>query len=486
MNIAGALSMTIFILTILTVVAALLSYMIFKARERSRKRAAPAASVGSINLIYFVEYTLPGMVAEPQHTELVATGPDVGGRPVLKYVLATLALAVLGTGSWYGYYLYRGKTAVAVPGTGGSGGGTTSPAQPARSAPPDLRALGSHAASLFPVKSLDANNDGVIQPEERERLHQQIPQFIVVSSDDNGSVQGLQWMKQEFTRRGFWSKVHFFLTGNYLSGRKNYLGGDIDRWWQTLLDEAYIGLHGTTHEPGADEWSVKHWDEENSTVNTEVRKRLKLPPGWTWDAYPLSSRAPFLMLTDTYFQSLEHLRPALIFDSSLVLHPGGPIMVPPRAGVPRDVHWPFTLDTALPDTLDPPYLPSSSSRAKIASHPFWEFPMYAWYLRPPKAAATWQPSMDYNLWKLYGCSGDKANASIVAHLMENLKAHYEGNRVPFHLGLHANNYDDKEQCKRATIAALLEQIARFAQSHARVEYISIPDLFVWLKKMERS
>jgi len=116
----------------------------------------------------------------------------------------------------------------------------------------------------------------------------------------------------------------------------------------------------------------------------------------------------------------------------------------------------------------------------------WEVPMYAWYLHPPKGKPTWQPSMDYNLWKLFGCEGDQPNTKIVDQLMDNFKAHYAGNRAPFHIGLHAHNYKAGATCKRKTLAALLTMLDAFKSTHANIKYINVSSLIVWLKEQERS
>jgi hypothetical protein len=494
MNIAGPLAIGVFIVTTVTVLSALFSYLIFKARERKKKKVV--RPTGGISLQYFVEFKLPGM-AEADAARAAASAPPVDkvahfvGAAI---VIGVLVLVVAGT---FGLYLWiRGGTAIGIgsgsgsgsgssvaAGTGtGSGTGSGTAAAAKLDPPPFFTPIRSRKPSLFPSASLDLNHDGQIQPAERKLLHQKVPQFVVVTSDDNGSVGGLEWMKAELGRRKIWPNITFFMTGNYLSGRKNYLGGPIDRWWQMVLEDAQLGLHGTTHTEGAEAWTVDRWVEEHSTVQDEIVRRLKLPAGWDWSRYPWGVRAPFLLLTDAYFVALDKLKYKVLYDASLVVHPGGMIMTAPPQDEVRDLPWPFTLDNPLPKEVDPPFLPATKGRATILQHRIWEMPVYGWWMVPPKEPAQWQPSLDYNLWKFFGCEGDRANPAIVKTVVDNLKRHYDGNRAPFHIGFHANAFDPKETCKRATTASLFDEIEKLTKERGQITFISIPHLLVWMEE----
>ena len=92
--------------------------------------------------------------------------------------------------------------------------------------------------------------------------------------------------------------------------------------------------------------------------------------------------------------------------------------------------------------------------------------------------------MDYVLWKVFPCDRDEANSEIVAQLMSNLEAHHRGNRAPFHIGVHAQSFKSEGTCERKTLIALLREIESFRSRNPGVEYISIPDLFAWMDRLE--
>lgn len=466
MNIAGALSIGIFAITVLTVVSAVLAYAIFKARERRRRKGGAPGSAGSVMLEYFVEFQLPEMERASSHTRLMA--PALARPMTRRLVVLGVIAAIAGTVATVMVLLWSA--------------GLLGKSHHAADRPEPHPIIDtSRKPSLFPFPDLDADHDGKIAPAERTALQDRIPQFIVITSDDNGSSDGIKFLKELLGDRGIWQHLTFFMTGNYLPGRPNYLGGPIVTWWQTILDETQLGLHGLTHEEGAESWTAERWASEQSTVEKELTGRLSLPDGWDWEHYPLGSRAPYLVFSDAYFQGLERLPIKPRYDSSLVVHPGGTDMTPPSDSPGRDLTWPFTLENPLPPDADPPYMPATMSHVRIGKHALWEVPVYAWWLTPPNAKAQWMPSLDYNVWKLYGCQGSDANKAIVDAIMANLKAHYAGNRAPFHIGFHAQSFGANEACRRATAVLLFQEIDRFIDANRGVEYISIPNLLAWME-----
>jgi hypothetical protein len=102
-----------------------------------------------------------------------------------------------------------------------------------------------------------------------------------------------------------------------------------------------------------------------------------------------------------------------------------------------------------------------------------------------KGKPEWQPSLDYNLWKFYGCPGSNANDDAVDALLANLRGHYRGNRAPFHIGLHAQNYTNDKPCERATIGKLFDQIDRLVDEGYNLRYVSMPELLLWVGKQKK-
>jgi hypothetical protein len=482
MNIAGTVATTVLIITALTVVGGLLSYAIFKARERSRSRLARARASSAVSsLEFFVEYRLPTAqtYVEGQSTLLVS-GPEVGRSPWPLVIGLIASLLIAGGG--VATYLYVDWSWLSGPGPSVRHHDLGLRAVE-RGTMPDLSRLVSRAPSYFVSPKFDLNRDGKIQVAERRAIHERVPQFVLIGADDNGSHEGLTWMMGLFKRYHAWGSVSYFMTANYLEGRKNYLGGPITAEWQKSSDGNFVGIHGTTHAPGAETWDTGRWAEEHTVPQAEIVKRLRLPAGWAWAGYPWGTRAPFLMLTDPYFQALKQLKHKVLYDSSLVVRPhGSNDYVPPENEV-RDLSWPFTLDSELPRDLDPPYLPSSGARARFGRHEIWEIPVYAWFLRPPGKKPLWQPSLDYNLWEHYSCNGSKANEDIVRDVLSNLDAHYRGNRAPFIIGFHARGYVKEEPCHRATLEQIFTGIGRRMDEGKNIRFSSMPDLLLWIGRM---
>ena len=79
-------------------------------------------------------------------------------------------------------------------------------------------------------------------------------------------------------------------------------------------------------------------------------------------------------------------------------------------------------------------------------------------MRPPGAPPRWEPSLDFNVFKRFPCNGDDASPGAVEMLVQNLRAHYKGNRAPFHIGLHAQNYTADDATLHFLCNAVLDQV----------------------------
>ena len=327
----------------------------------------------------------------------------------------------------------------------------------------------SRAPSLFPSPEYDANADGILQPEERRRIHAEVPLSVLVSVDDNGEPQSMAYLDTLFERFAIADKVTYFLTGNYLEGRPLYQGGAMANWWAALAQESFVGLHGLTHAKGADSWAPERWYDEERTVMKEITEHVPPPTGWSWGRYPWGSRAPELVANEGYFVALERMTPPVLYDASLVvradtLRPLGE----------RDLPWPFTLDHELAEEVQLPVVQSTGRQVALGKHPIFEVPVYAWEVRNGGKRA-WIPSMDLNYFELFPCDGEPSRQGL-SMFEENLSAHYEGNRAPFHLGLHSQNYMADRICERATLEAMLDVLKRFAGPAAQIRFEAIPML----------
>lgn len=468
MNVAGPLASLIFATTALTVFGGLFAYAVYKARER--RRAAPARGVA---LQYFLEYTPPRASARD------AEGAATRRRPWEMYLVS--GAAVVGLIAATLYYYRTGRRYVLQGAWSRPGGGANKefPAPPdwpraVRGREPSL-AASTRRASPFPSARFDANGDGVIQPGERALLHDEVPLSVILTVDDNGSAQGLAWLSETFERHRLRGDVTFFLTGNYAEGRPSYLGGPMNAWWSRLAQDGFVGLHGLSHESGI-EWSRQRWSEEHRATIREITSRAALPPGWSWTSYPFGSRAPYLAFDDEYLSALDRTTPAVVYDASMIVHPNEPLPATLAELGPRDPSWPFSLDVPLPDDVELPFSEAKGQRVKIGKHATFEVPVYAWAVSKSGGGLRWVPSLDVDLFGIHPCTGAGANAAIVEAFEHNLDAHYGGNRAPFHLGLHAQNYTADKACERSTLEAMLDAIDRRVGAGRDIRYESAPRL----------
>jgi hypothetical protein len=458
-NIAGPVARGIFALTVVTILGAIASYALFKARDR--KRRANRIGADEPPLTFFVEHR-----AAP-----IAPAVKSGERfwAAVTARLATALLLLGGTAAGVVFVLGRDSGLVSAT----KGRSANAPSTRA------IRSVGhfvSRAPSLFPAAELDLDRDGHIDAKESALVHM-FPQFVFVTSDDNGSVEGLRWIQDHMRARGMAAAVTYFNTANYLPSRPNYLGGPIDQLWQVQVNEAYLGIHGTTHKSGGEHWAEDQWRVEHGTSLDEVVHRLTPPPGTSWERYPFGSRAPFLSVDDAYYSALDKLAPAIAYDSSMVSMPVGDERVNVMTEA-RQLTWPFTLDHPLPPDVQ--IRPDSTQ--KLSSHHLWEVPLPAWRL--PGGETTWISSLDADLFNQYPCD-DVVDKAAVEAVLANLDAHYRGNRSPFHLGLHAQTYGAGSACQRATIAAIFDGIDKRRADGQDIQLTSIPDLLSWMDQKAR-
>lgn len=477
MNVAGPLASLIFGITVLTVFGGLFAYGVYKARERTRKKPAGSKRV----LHYFVEYVLPANEVATQVAHAAGPKPDTG-RPWTLYVLSFMALAGLG---FAGVHYVRSGLGVVRRGAWDNTAGPSKefPGPPSRTSPDRgpavaLAPLLARYGSVFPKPGYDTNGDGVLQIGEREVLHREVPQFIEIVVDDGGQVQGLQWLYETLLAHRAWGEATFFLTANYLEGKPNHVGGPVGAWWKMIAAENYVGIHGSTHTQGAG-WPIDRWQTELDTSEREIQKAVPAPGTWSWDKYPWGSRAPYLSFSDAYFVALERLPARVMYDASIVVHPSTA-----ATGRFRDQTWPFSLQGPLPADVELPYVEREGKRVAIGTHALLEAPVYAWAIDQGGGNSSgpggFIPSLDLNLFERFPCKGGEPSAAGVETVIANLKAHYEGNRAPFHIGLHAQNYSADRACERKTVEEILRGIDRLHDAGYNLVYSSPAKIFAWM------
>ncbi|MCA9671486.1 MAG: hypothetical protein KC503_38075 [Myxococcales bacterium] len=516
MNIAGPVAATLFILTGLTVVGALISYAIFRARERTR---AKSRGEGPMVLEFFVEYQLPsaGGVAHDRLSHTVR-----GGRSFWAALLTWLVLVAGAAGGvWIYYYVLdpgqrdarrggqggatTGKDTAgsgrAAGGSGSGGGGAAINAAAAvaaarkpmeRGPQPNVPDLTERAASLFARAAHDLDGDGKIGRRERLLIQRRVPQFVLLSINDGMALEGFSFLRKALERQDVWRHTTFFLSGERLTKDVTLAGA-----WQHAADSGDLGVCVA---PRGAKAKVGDWASAFTRAIGRL-STLRAPRAWRWMAHAWGARAAKLAVSKTYFEALLATKPPIRYDSSLVLQPldsparprlrrrrRGRAPVVGALAPPRDLPWPFSLKTPQPRELMLPAAPGSQTAVAIGKPAIIEVPLAAWRLRGSAGSgsgsaaskASWQPPMDDRLWALYGCAGSGPNTDAVKAVMRNLRAHLRGNRAPFSIGLRPGNYLESRACKRRTIELLLDRIRQLIDDGANIRFVTVPELLLWL------
>jgi peptidoglycan/xylan/chitin deacetylase (PgdA/CDA1 family) len=372
-------------------------------------------------------------------------------------------------------------------------------------------------------------------------LPAQVPQFIVIGSDDNGNsglegsgtTGGLHFLTELFSARRNpagsgnpltfdSSPLHFSFyvntyyidaapveTSSYGSSGENPVF--IKRAWKEALDNGHeIGVHTHSH-PHGREFSQRQWLEEmqrcidilgrpydaaESPKGTAARQPAQSPEhtgrgsGMGVGREILAGfRTPFLEYNDDTLKAARQL--GFLYDCSL--EEG---TQPDQDG--SDFLWPYRLDNGSP-----------GNTPLIGRHPgLWEIPVYVFIVPPdsecerygvaPGLRAALQQrqnyfdleagkitGMDWNLWVEFAMTP----AEFLATLKYTLDLRLNGNRCPLTVGLHSELYSDSQDTKglNATVderrAALREFFATILQV-PQVRVVDHIELLHWLQNPE--
>jgi hypothetical protein len=328
-------------------------------------------------------------------------------------------------------------------------------------------------SSLFPGPDLDANGDGEIQIQELAVIHKVVPQFILVSADDNGFLAGLEWLEEQAHGHGFWGKVAFFITSSYRNAGPSHTGGDLDACWQRLARANAIGVHSRTHLPGGTSYSPERWQSEQGGCQTELMQVLQAPSGSTWRSYLWGSRAPYLQYNDAYFEVLRRIPVPVTYDSSIEATDLTWGVSMPFYRAP----WPFTMDQGIPPgcrtSLLPPHYTENIAISR--HHCIWEIPIYQYMWK-----GRWSSPFDINLWSPGSFGLDPAGEEVRELFRYNLDLHLNGNRAPFTIGVHSQNLTPDKPAVRELYAWLFDEIDRRIAAGEPWLYVSILELIDYL------
>lgn len=319
----------------------------------------------------------------------------------------------------------------------------------------------------------------------------QVPMFVSIGFDDNSDTDGLKWI-DEYTqtiknRDGSPVTLSFFNTGKYTN-----LASEA---WKTLYDNGHeIGNHSYTHPHGSKtdwnqnpatyevlmdeaQWSKELIDTDEDLVNAGIA--LADIKGF---------RNPFLEYSDPALEAAYQRG----FEYDCSIEEGYQEYMDGT-----NYFWPYTLDNGSPGNVTvSDWIPT---RYPIGSYPgLWELPVYPLLIpsddfaeeynfppglqtkvntaKPYIEGSGWKMTgFDYNLW--YTDSGTEmlSPEEFLAILKYNLDLRLQGNKAPFMLGAHIDEYNTPE--RRQAIEDFLE----YALTKESVQITSYDKILEWLK-----
>ncbi len=310
-----------------------------------------------------------------------------------------------------------------------------------------------------------------------------VPQFIVLTFDDNPEPEPMEWIMNAAKNRrnpdGSRIDLTFFTNGRHLDGnpelvalhRKAHASGHI------------IANHTQNHSHGS-EFSIQGWIKEMNLCN-EAFHRAGLPV-----TDNNGFRTPFLEYNAATFAALEEL--GFLYDSSL------------EEGYQDEMDgtnylWPYTLHAGSPGNAA---TVSSEGKELVGSHPqLWELAVHVLIVPPDEScrkygiepglrerirtvlleSSDWDWSAesgkitgyDFNLLEMAKVSGKE----FLAILKHSLDLRLAGNRAPFIFGGHTGLYPIAAPDRREA----LEEFIDYALSHPQVRFVSTTHLIDWMR-----
>jgi len=346
----------------------------------------------------------------------------------------------------------------------------------------------------------------------------EIPQFVCVSTDDNGfsglpgsgSDGGLRYLTSLFAARrnpagsgnpgsfdGVSPHYTFFVVSGYLAPEADtppdtfYSGADlpvfVKQAWREAVDQGHeIGIHTHSHPHGraltAAEWEeemrraidllTRPWDPEESPGYLRPGSGLGLSPSAL-----AGFRSPYLEWSENGLAAAH--KAGFVYDSSLE---DGPALGPHRG----EFAWPYLLDrhpgfwempivdfVVPPDEACPRYGLPAGFRAALKERQS--------YFDPENGEIT---GMDWNLWIEFSMTP----VEFLATLKYSLDLRLAGSRSPMPLGLHSELYTVKSGDAPATAAAIysrraaLEEFLDYVLSKPEARLVSHRELLDWIRR----
>ncbi len=319
----------------------------------------------------------------------------------------------------------------------------------------------------------------------RGLLPEQIPQFVVLSFDDNHRPWAVDWLVQELKKYqhsdGTPIRAVFFNTGKALSESQN-----IGAWIRAFDAGHEIGNHTMNHLEG-ETLSSTQWHDE--IVSFSARLASPRPQGMGVSVSEIKGfRAPFLQYTDDALREL--VQNNIVYDSSI--EEG---WAENQDG--SNFFWPYTLDKGSPghDYL----VRSGAKKNAIVSAPgVWEIPIHVMMIPDDqdclrfgipvglrdrlvrnhewiKRTGYKVTGVDWNLLYFFSFTPEE----YLGVLKYNLNKRIHTNRAPFNFAMHSQYYDTPER------QMVFSKFIEYALSFPQVRFVTPVRMIEWLTKQKR-
>jgi len=321
----------------------------------------------------------------------------------------------------------------------------------------------------------------------------QVPMFVSVGWDDNGSAEGMNWAVDMLNARG--GLASFYMTSGQAGSRAT-----IEAWRKARAFGHEIGNHTDTHFNGKS-YTAQEWETDIGRCNTFLTTTHFVAP----QAEIIGFRTPFLAYNDAMLATVKKL--GFQYDCSI------------EEGLQADADgtnylWPYTLDARSPGHTLLAARPDSG-RAEIEPHPgLWELPVYQVIVPPDAEAANYgvAPGMrtkfskvqawfadsqgptagkitgfDYNMWARSTDGGfAMTRDEFVATLKYTLDQRLKGNRAPFLFGAHTPFYAAPWNSNAPGATAperrqAMEQFLDYARSKPEVRITTARAVLDWMR-----
>ncbi|MCF6442859.1 hypothetical protein L1077_25890 [Pseudoalteromonas luteoviolacea] len=321
----------------------------------------------------------------------------------------------------------------------------------------------------------------------------QVPLFISIGFDDNGSKEGMDWISN-YTRHlqndigannpatfdGAPVRFTFFHTPSYIVKEAGDEVGIKHAWRDAYVDGHEVGNHTFSHRDGGPDtgnFSEQEWTNELSITQTWLSKPYdpsEVTNGANNAAGPgvpaseiIGFRTPYLNHNNALFSAL--VKGNFVYDTSIEEGWDSQFNGTNNA-------WPYTLNNGTPT--------KRVGKPDVGNYPgLWQLPSNVF----EKPEGGKMVGFDTNMW----VSTNMSKNAVLEMLKHNLHLRLEGNRSPLLYGAHAHIYAPAyDQGDRATTylerQQAIEEFIQYALSikvngQPVVRIVPFKDIIEWMR-----